>query len=86
MGREVSDWRLWVRLTSNIALGQYMTYQGQTNRSLALKAGVSTSMVALLRSGRRTSCTPRVASAIERALSVPPNVLFTPGVRKAVAR
>ena len=81
--RSPMDWRLWVELTSNIALGQYMDYKRETNRSLAAKAGLSHSIVAQLRCGLRKSCKPTTASAIERALSCPPNVLFVPKVHVA---
>lgn len=74
--------RLWVRLISAQALQQYMTFRGETNRTLADKTGpgVGRQIIGHLRSGKRTSCSPRTATAIERALNAPPGSLFVPEV------
>lgn len=74
--------RLWVRLISTQALRQYMEYRGETNSSLAHKCGpgVGRAIVGHLRSGKRTSCSPNTAAAIERALNAPPGSLFVPEV------
>lgn len=68
--------RLWVRLISKQAFRQYMEFRGETNESLGKKAGVSKAIVGHLRSGQRSTCSGRVASAIERALNAPPDSLF----------
>lgn len=74
--------RLWVRLISTQALRQYMDFRGETNRSLADKAGpgVGRSIIGHLRSGKRSTCSGQTASAIERALNAPPGSLFVPEV------
>lgn len=75
--------RLWVRLISRQVLRDYMRFRQETNRSLALKAGVGRSIVGHLRTGERTTCSPRTAVAIERALNAPPGSLFVPEVPTA---
>lgn len=74
--------RLWVRLISAQALRQYMEFRGETNRTLAIKTGpgVGRQIIGHLRSGKRTTCSPRTAVAIERALNAPPGSLFVPEV------
>lgn len=74
--------RLWVRLISAQALRQYMEFRGETNRTLADKTGpgVGRQIIGHLRSGKRATCSPRTATAIERALNAPPGSLFVPEV------
>lgn len=67
-----------MRIKSTQALRQYMEYRGETNRSLAKKAGLSRAIIAHLRSGERDTCSPTTARAIEEALACPPEFLFTP--------
>lgn len=71
--------RLHVKLISKRALRDYMAFRGETNASLAEKARVSPSLIALLRtdskSGRQT-CRAENARAIEEALNAPPGSLF----------
>lgn len=74
----INPGRLWVKLVSAQALRQYMEFRQETNRSLAAKAGVGPGIVGHLRSGKRTTCSPRVAQAIEEALACPPGFLFVP--------
>lgn len=76
-GQEMhQEGRLWVRLISTQALRQYMDFRGETNASLAGKAGLRRGIVGHLRSGKRTSCSPRTARSIEQALNAPPGSLF----------
>lgn len=74
--------RLWVRLISRQALRQYMDFRQETNRSLAAKCppGVGRAIIGHLRSGQRSTCSPRTAKAIEVALNAPPGSLFVPEV------
>lgn len=77
--------RLWVRLISTQALRQYMEFRNETNRSLAIKtgSGVGREIIGHLRSGKRSTCSPQTATAIERALNAPPGSLFVPEVTTA---
>lgn len=77
--------RLWVKVISTQALRQYMEYRGESNRSLAAKCGpgVGRSIISHLRSGARTSCSPRTAAAIAEALDVPVRALFVDEVTTA---
>jgi hypothetical protein len=68
--------RLWVKLISTQVLRQYMEYRQETNASLAAKAGLHRGIIGHLRSGKRTSCLPATARAIEKALNAPPGSLF----------
>lgn len=68
--------RLDVRLISRTALAQYMTYRELSVRKLALRAGLRPAIVGHLRSGKRTTCRPETAKAIERALDAPSGSLF----------
>jgi len=71
-----------VKLISRQALRQYMDFRGETNRSLAMKCGpgVGRAIIGHLRSGERQTCSPKTATAIERALNAPPGSLFVPTV------
>ena len=70
--------RLWVRLISRRNLRGYMDLRNETNRSLAEKTRgeAGRAIIGHLRSGQRTSCSPRTARAIEEALGVLPGSLF----------
>jgi len=70
------DGRLWVRLISTQALRQYMEFRQETNASLAAKSGLQRGIIGHLRSGKRTTCRPITARAIEAALNAPPGSLF----------
>ncbi|UYG15800.1 helix-turn-helix transcriptional regulator [Brachybacterium huguangmaarense] len=69
-----------MRLISYQVLDQYMEFRGETNRSLAKKAGISQATVGHLRSGARNSCRPATARKIAFALQVLPESLFVPEV------
>lgn len=70
--------RFDVRLISTIAFRDYMGHRGYSVRSLALRVGCSRALVGHLRSGKRTSCSPAWARAIEKALDAPAGSLFMP--------
>lgn len=72
--------RFEVKLISSGALAQYMKHRGFTVRTLAERVGCSHSVVGHLRSGKRRTCHPDTAKAIERALDAPAGSLFVPGV------
>ena len=81
-------------LADKAVLAQYMTYRGETVRSLAAKTLISggrrrkpvhPSLIGHLRSGKRRTCGVETAAAIERALDVPSGVLFRVQVRYRAA-
>ena len=76
MNHPPNDGRLEVRLISRQALAQYMSFRGHTVRSLARKVNRSSSLIGHLRSGKRHTCSPEVARAIEKALDAPSGSLF----------
>lgn len=80
-------WRLWVRLISPEAFDSYIRFRGLTNKSLAIKAGDEKyrSTISHLRSGARTTCGPKIARAIEKALECPSNSLFLAELPTALA-
>ena len=71
-----------MRLISRQVLRDYMQFRNETNRTLANKCTpyAKRAIIAHLRSGARTTCSPAVATAIERALNAPPGSLFVPEV------
>lgn len=72
-----------MRLISYQVLDQYMEFRNETNRSLAMKAGLSQATIGHLRSGARNSCRPVTARKIAFALQVLPESLFVPEVTSA---
>lgn len=87
---------LWMELVSPSALVIFMEYKGETVRTLAAKAIVrdpktrkyrilSPATIGHLRSGRRRTCEPATAKAIETALQAPPGLLFTPRTNSRAA-
>jgi transcriptional regulator with XRE-family HTH domain len=75
-----------MQLRSRQALGDFIDLLGISERQLARSAGLSHSTVNHLLTGRRNSCSPRTALAIERALACPVGLLFaadTPSDRQA---
>ena len=77
---------LWMELTDPRMLASYMEYRGMSVRDLAASARIpsgggrtkplSHSVIGHLRTGHRRTCTPQTAGTIERALQVPPGILF----------
>jgi transcriptional regulator with XRE-family HTH domain len=67
-----------VHVRDSAALRAYLRLLGLSERALAARAGVGHATVNHLLSGRRTSCSPRTAAAIESALACPSGVFFAP--------
>jgi hypothetical protein len=69
---------VYMRLISADALNAYVEARNLSNRTLAVKAGSPSyrSTISHLRSGQRTTCGPKIAGAIERALGAPAGSLF----------
>lgn len=78
----VVEGRFWVKLISAQALAQYMEHRGFTVRSLAERVGCSRSLIGHLRSGKRNTCDPKYARAIEKCLDAPAGSLFVPQVSR----
>ncbi|MFD6155102.1 helix-turn-helix domain-containing protein [Nocardia sp. NPDC060256] len=64
------------RLRSQTALRDAMTTKGWSVRQLADRAGCGKSIIGLLRSGARRSCSPELAAKIAAALEIPTHELF----------
>lgn len=65
-----------VRVRDRSALRAYLRLLGLSERELAARAGVGHATVNHLLSGRRQTCSPRTAEALETALACPPGVFF----------
>ena len=87
--------RFEVRLISHQALAQYMGHRGFTVRSLAAavtfhlkkrnrSASCSPATIGHLRSGKRNTCGPEIARAIEEVLGAPAGSLFVPKVSNVI--
>ncbi len=74
--------RFWVRLISSDAFAHYMQHRDFTVRSLAMRVGCSPALIGHLRSGKRNTCKPETARAIERHLDAPAGSLFVPQVSR----
>lgn len=73
----------WMRLVSAERLRSFVgpePSKKMSGRRLARYADVHPSFVDHLLSGRRRSCTPKVATRIAESLEVPLDVLFVPSV------
>lgn len=66
----------WMRLTSPDTLRALIRQRGFSYEQLARYAGCSKSFVSHLTSGRKTTCTPRLAVRIAEALAVPTEIIF----------
>lgn len=74
----------WMRLASSDTLRALMAQKGFSHRRLARYCGLAgPGMIDHLISGRRNSCTPRLAERIAEALDVPLGVLFVPSIPSA---
>lgn len=73
----MSEGRAWLK--SHTVLRDMMTAQRVPVRVLAERAGCGKSMIGLLRSGARTSCSACLALKIAAALQVPSEALFILG-------
>jgi transcriptional regulator with XRE-family HTH domain len=67
-----------VRLRDPECLRCYLALLGWSERALAQRAGIGHATVNHLLSGRRTTCLPQTARAIELALGCPFGVFFEP--------
>lgn len=69
---------VFMRLISRDALNAYMEARNLSNRSLAEKMGSDSyrSTISHLRSGQRSTCGPKIAGKIEKALGAPAGSLF----------
>lgn len=86
----VIEGRLWVRLIDHRSLTRYMEFRGLTVRQLAQDVDRETrkhghptksrAIIGHLRSGKRNTCQPWTAAAIETCLNTPPGSLFVPTV------
>lgn len=83
--KEHDHGRFWVKLISARVLADYMAHRDETVRSLASKVGCSPSTIGHLRSGKRNTCKPAVAKAVERHLNAPPGSLFVPQVSRVAS-
>lgn len=85
---KATQWRFEVLLISNEALASYMDYREFTVRGLAsaveliTKEKCSHQVIGHLRSGKRNTCRPETAKAIEKALKAPPGSLFVPRISR----
>lgn len=66
----------WMRLTSPDTLKALINQRGFSYDQLARYAGCSKSFISHLTSGRKNTCTPRLAERIAEALSVPREIVF----------
>ena len=74
----------WMRLASSDTLRALMAQKGVSHRRLARYCGLAgPGMIDHLVSGRRHSCTPKLAERIAEALDVPLSVLFVPSLPSA---
>lgn len=65
-----------MKLISQEAFRNYVAHREMSMREIGERAGVSRQLVGHLHSGKRTSCRPENAKAIEKALDAPPGSLF----------
>jgi plasmid maintenance system antidote protein VapI len=65
-----------MRIRSAEVLREYVCLLGISERALARSAGISHSTLNHLLTGRRTTCSPATAAAIERALGCASGVFF----------
>lgn len=65
-----------VRVRDSSALRAYLRLLGLSERALAARAGVGHATVNHLLSGRRQTCSPQTAAAIEAVLACPPGLFF----------
>jgi transcriptional regulator with XRE-family HTH domain len=73
-----------MRLTSAATLRALLQQKDVSYGELAASAKVSKGFISHLTSGRRNTCTPRVAEAIVRRLDVPTSILFVASASTAM--
>lgn len=67
-----------MRVRDPVTLRGYLRLMGLSERALAVRAGVGHATVSHLLSGRRESCSPETAIAIEAVLACPQGLFFEP--------
>lgn len=70
----------WMKLTSAATLKALMDQKNFTGERLGRYAGCSRSFICQLRNGSKSTCTPKLATAIAEALQVPLEILFVPNL------
>jgi len=70
----------WMKLTSAATLKALMDQKHFTGERLGRYAGCSRSFICQLRNGTKSTCTPKLATAIAEALQVPLEILFVPNL------
>lgn len=78
------EWRLAVKVKDRRALAIWMAHKGFSGRGLAAEAGLGQAIVGHILSGRRDTCKPATAAAIEKALDVPAGFFFEPKMSRVV--
>lgn len=68
----------WMRLQSAETLRALMGQRGFSMGRMARYAGCSKSFISHLVAGRKSTCTPELATRIAEALEVPLTILFVP--------
>lgn len=76
----------WMKLRSTEMMRLLMQQNGLSLRLLGEDAHVHWTFIHQLLKGTKTTCTPRVAEAIARALRVPLEVLFEPKLPTAASQ
>lgn len=76
----------WMKLTSPATLKALMEQKSFSYERIARYAGCSKSMISHLTSGRKSTCTPRLAENIAEALEVPLEILFVPSLSTDAGR
>jgi DNA-binding Xre family transcriptional regulator len=74
--REEHQMRQAMRLRDRDALRAYLRLLAMSERGLAARAGVGHATLNHLLTGRRDTCSPETARALESALSCPPGLFF----------
>ncbi|UQX89334.1 helix-turn-helix transcriptional regulator [Jatrophihabitans telluris] len=67
------------RVRNRQVLAECIRLSGLSERAFAARAGLAHATVNHLITGRRVSCSPPTAYAIEQALDCAPGTLFVPG-------
>ena len=76
----------WMKLTSIATLQALMAQRGMSLATLARYSGCSKGFISHLTSGRRRTCTPKLATRIAEALEVPLEILFVPSAPSSTGR
>lgn len=66
----------WMKLRNRTLLNEYIEHRGIKQADVARSAAVSRQFISLLCTGKKTTCTPDVAEAIEERLGLLKGTLF----------